>query len=151
MATNWQLIREVLNGTIDACAKIEKLHPDLAKGEYEARPDFQDDVSVGDFLNRFQRYPEGSQRDIVRLRSRLGCDQKHLTEIARALINTAGACAEIIGLPEEALSREVPDHEPHCGSAGKTIERQLKAIPEIQNGWMVRGVTQALEKFRKNP
>ena len=53
MPTNWNLIREVINGTVDACEAVERLEPDLFKGEYEARSDFQADVNVGDFLNRF--------------------------------------------------------------------------------------------------
>ena len=149
MATNWSLIRDVMARTIDACEAIEKLGPDLFKGEYEARSDFQDDVCVGDFLNRFQQYPEGAQRDIIRIRSHLGCDQKNLSEIARALINTATACAESIGVPADVLPKEIPDLEPHCASAGKSVQSQLKAIPDIQNGWMLTGITKALEVFRK--
>ena len=66
MPTDWALVREVMNGTIDACEAIETLEPDLFAGEYEARSGFQDDVCVGDFLNRFWQYPEGAARDIVR-------------------------------------------------------------------------------------
>jgi len=149
MKTNWNLIREVMNGTIDACEAVEKLEPDLFKGEYEARSDYQSDVNVGDFLNRFHDYPHGSQRDIIRIRSHLGCDQKHLGVFARALINTAKACAEAIGLDGDALSQEFPDLEPHCGSAGRTIEQQLKSIPQIQNDWMLTGITKALEQSRR--
>ena len=148
MATNWQLIREVLNDTIDACEVLEKLNPDLWKGEYEARSEYQEDVCVGDLLNRFWQYPEGSARDIIRIRSRLESDQKHPTEIARALINTATACAEAIGVDGQAVSKDVMDFVPHCGSAGKSIHSQLRGIPKIQNGWMVTGITKALEKFR---
>ena len=149
MATNWQLIREVLNGTIDACEAVEKLSADLFAGEYEARSEFQDDVCVGDFLNRFWQYPEGAARDIIRIRSHVGSDQKHLPEIARALINAAMACAEAIGVEGQAISKEVPGLEPHCPSAGKSVQSQLKGIPKIQNGWMLTGITKALEKFRK--
>ena len=148
MPTDWNLIREVMNGTIDACQAIEKVGPDVRKGEYEARSDYQSDVNVADFLHRFHDYPHGSQRDIIRIRSHLGCDAKHLSEIARALVNTAKACAESIGVSDDALSKECADLDPHCETAGKTIERQLKAIPEIQNGWMLSGITKALEVHR---
>jgi hypothetical protein len=138
-----------MNGTIDACEAVEKLSPDLFAGEYEARSDFQEDVCVGDFLNRFWQYPEGAARDIVRLRSRLGADQKHPPEIARALVHAAIACAEAIGLPEEALAAEKPDFEAHCGSGGHSVRSLLKAIPDIQSGWMLAGISRALEEFRK--
>ena len=65
MPTDWNLIREVMNGTIDACQAVEKVGPDVRKGEYEARSDYQSDVNVADFLHRFHDYPHGSQRDII--------------------------------------------------------------------------------------
>jgi hypothetical protein len=149
MPTDWKLIREVINGTIDACEAVEKLDPDLYAGEYEARSDYQADVCVGDFLNRFWQYPEGAARDIVRLRSRLGADQKHPPEIARALVYVAIACAEAIGLPGPELSSEVPDFDAHCGSGGYSVKSLLSAIPQIQNGWMLTGIARALEAFRE--
>jgi hypothetical protein len=149
MPTNWKLIREVMNKTIDACEAVDKLNPDLFAGEYEARSDYQDDVCVGDFLNRFWQYPEGAARDIIRIRAYLGMDQKYLPEIARALINSAVACTEIIGVAGETLSHEVTDFDAHCGSGGHSMQSLLTAIPGIQNGWMLTGITEALEDFRK--
>lgn len=148
MATDWQLVRTVLNGVIDACEAMEALAPDLCAGEYEARSEYQDGVCVGDFLTRFWQYPEGSRRDIIRIRSGLGCDQKHPPETARALVGAAMACAEAIGMPKQLLGQEVDGLEPHCGSAGKSVRSQLEGIPAIQNGWMLTGVTKALEKWR---
>jgi hypothetical protein len=149
MSTNWNLIREVMNGTIDACEAIEQQAPNLWAGEYEARSEYQDDVCVGDFLNRFWQYPEGAARDIVRLRSRLGEDQKTPSEIARALVQAAIACAEAIGLSAESLQQEFPEFAAHCGSGGHSVESLLAAIPQIQNGWMKTGITKALAKFRQ--
>jgi hypothetical protein len=150
VSTNWELIRKVMNGTIDACEAVEKLNPDLFAGEYEARSDYQDDVCVGDFLNRFWQYPEGAARDIVRLRSHAGADQKHPPETARALVNAAIACAETVGLSEEDLRAEKPDFKAHCGSGGRSVRSLLEGIPKIQNGWMLTGIRRALEEFRRN-
>lgn len=149
MATNWNMIREVMNGTIDACEAIENLGPDMYKEEYEAGSDFQEDVCVGDFLNRFWGYPEGVQRDIIRIRSHLGSDEKRLSEIALALINTAKACAEAIGVDDGNLAKQVTTVEPHCASAGRSIESQLRGISKIQNGWMLQGIQKALAEHRK--
>lgn len=148
MATNWNLLREVMNSTIDACEAVEKSNPDLFAGEYGARSDFQEDVCVGDFLNRFWEYPEGAARDIVKLRSNLGAHQKHPPEIARAFVNTAVACAEAIDLPEKLLTKELADFDPHCVSGGHSVQSLLSGIPKIQNEWMVTGITKALAEFR---
>ena len=149
MATDWQLIRSVMNRVLDACEAMDALAPDLFADEYEARSDCQAEVAVGDFLNRFWQYPEGSQRDIIRIRAALGRDQKHPSEIARALVAAATACAEAIGVAAEDLDCEIESLEPHCGSAGRSIRSQLEAIPGIQNGWILTGVTRALEEWRR--
>lgn len=148
MATDWQLIRSVMDGVINACEAMEALAPDGCAGEYDARSDYQDDVCVGDFLTRFWQYPEDAGGDIVRIRAALGCEEKERSEVARALVAAATACAEAVGTPEALLDREVEDLEPHCGSGGKSIRSQLEAIPWIQNGWMLTGVSKALEQHR---
>jgi len=152
MSTNWKLIREVMNETINACeamdvleiTKAEKDNPEIRWG------DFETGVAVGDFLNRFQAYPEGSQRNITHICSKLNIEkQKYNEELAKALLNTAKACVEIIGIPKEDLEKEAADLDPHCGSAGKSIQSQLEGIPKIQNNWMVHEVTIAVTKHRE--
>lgn len=150
--TDWALIRKVMNETIDACEAMEALDITM---EEKCDPkirwgDFETGVAVGDFLNRFQAYPEGSQRDIIRIRSQLKIgDQKYYTEVAKALMHTAAACAEVIGVPKAELDKELADFEPHCGSAGKSMRSQLEGIPKIQNNWMVKEVTIAIKKHRE--
>jgi hypothetical protein len=146
------LIREVINATIDACEELEALAVTAQeKGDPRARwGDYQTGVSVGDFFDRFWRYPEGSQRDIIRLRSRLGIgDQKYYSEFARALINTAAACAEIIGVSDEDLDRQDEAFESHCGSAETSIRYQLERIGWIYENWMVPEITKAIEAYRE--
>ena len=152
MATNWQMIRDTLNATVDACEKLEALSvTDMEKGDPRARVgDYEDGVAVGDFFSRFWQYPEGAQRDIVRIRSQLGAgDLKHNTEFGRALINTATACAEAVGLSETDLSREVADFTPHCPSAGPSVRSQLDGIGKIYRNWMVPSVTKAVTEHRQ--
>jgi hypothetical protein len=148
MATNWKLIRETMNGMIDACEALEK-QPIEDTAYWRARSDFQPDVEVMDFLSRFSNYPEDCARDIIRIRSHFGCDAKSLNPLARALVNTAKACAEAVGVPEDVMSREMDQLEPHCGSAGKSIESQVKAPVGIAKGWMVPGITKAIELAKK--
>jgi hypothetical protein len=152
MPTNWNLIRKVMNEVVDACEAMdalditseEKCNPDILWG------DFDSGVAVGDFLNRFQAYPEGSQGDIARLRSELGIeDKKVCPELGRALMNTAAACSEVIGVSDVELEKESSEFTSHCGSAGKSIRSQLEGIPKIQNDWMVHEVTIAITKHRE--
>lgn len=151
--TDWQLIRDVMNATIDACEALEALDVTTAeKWDPEARwGDFETGVSVGDFFDRFWRYPEGAQRDIIRLRHRLELgDQKYLTEFGRALINAAAACAEAIGVQEADLDRRAEDFVPHCGSGAESIRSQLAGIGRIYQTWMVPEVRRAIRAYRES-
>lgn len=152
MATNWQMIRDTLNATVDACEKLETLSvTEIEKGDHRARSgNYEDGVAVGDFFTRFWQYPEGAQRDIVRIRSQLSAgDLKHNTEFGRALVYTAMACAEAIGLSDDDLSREIADFAPHCPSAGASVKRQLADIGKIYRNWIVTSVGKAVAEYRE--
>lgn len=154
MTTNWQLIRDTLNATIDACEKLEPLGVTIEeKNDPRARVgDYEEGVAVGDFFNRFWNYPEDAQRDILGLRYILRPkDGNGCSELARALINTARACAEIIGVPSEDLDREVEEYEPTCPSTGKSIKGHLVGIGKIYADWMVPSITEAVAEYRENP
>lgn len=151
MATDWQLVREVINATIDACEKLEPLGvTDQEQGDHRARwGNYEDGVSVGDFFGRFWAYPGGAQRDILGLRYKLGIEDRGHPEFGRALVNTARACAEIIGVAPVDLDRKAEGFEPHCGSAGNSMRSQLTGIGKIYRNWMVPEITKAVEKYRK--
>ena len=152
MATDWQMIRETLNATVDACEKLEALEvSDMEKGDHRARMgDYDDGVAVGDFYTRFWKYPEGAQRDIMRICSQLGIgDLKYTSELGRALVNTAKACAEAIGISGEDLSREAEGFAPHCPTAGSSVKSQLAGIGGIYRNWMVPGIAKAVAEYRK--
>ncbi len=146
MQTDWDLVRRTMNATIDACENMEALQiKDCEKGNGQ--------ICVGDFLNRFAEYPQGCARDIIRLRSRIAGgvwhkEQKYHRELARALISTATACAEIIGLDNDGLSREYEDHVAHCDSAGKSVGSHLMGIGQIYAGWMLPEIRNALDDWR---
>jgi hypothetical protein len=153
MTTDWQLIREAMNATIDACEALEALEVTAReKGDPEVRwGDYETGVSVGDFFTRFWQYPEGAQRDIIRLRASLDVgDQKHLSELARALIYTAAACAEVIGVSAKDLDLQDQDIESHCGSAKNSIRSQIEAIGRIYRTWMVPEIRNAIETYRRD-
>ena len=146
MKTNWDLIRKTMNAATDACEEIEKMNiADCESGNGEIR---HTDVSVGDFLDRFAGYPQGSARGIIRLRASMGKNQNSYGPLAKALINNATACAEVIGLGDADLKREVDGHVPHCGTAGKSVEEHLTAIGGIYSGWMIPDMRKALDAWR---
>jgi len=151
MTTDWDLIRDTLYAAIDACEQLEALAiQDSEAGDHRARSgDYETGVSVGDFLHRFYNYPEDAASEILELRGKLNVeDGATRREFGRALIAVARACAEIIGISPEDLSREAEGHEPHCPSAGASIRSQLEGISTIYRNWMVPEITNAITAYR---
>ncbi|MFW5828897.1 MAG: hypothetical protein ACOCXA_01430 [Planctomycetota bacterium] len=153
MSTDWHLIRRTLNDVVDACEALDQLaittaercDPTIRWG------DERDGVAVGDFLQRFWRYAEGAQRDILRLRTRLDLgDQTHRGELALALAHATAACAEAIGLPSEALDRRDEAFQAHCPSAGDSVRAQLENIGRVSHEWMLPSITEALGHHRND-
>ena len=152
MSTDWNMIREALNATIDACEKLEMLEVnDSEAGDHRARwGDYETGVAVGDFFNRFWTYPEDASRDIIALRSKLSIEDHSLRpEIARALVSAARACAEVIGVSADDLDKTADDFEAHCGTAGNSIRGQVTGIGSIYQTWMVPEISRAITKYRK--
>lgn len=152
MSTDWNLIREAMNATIDACEKLEKLEvKDSEAGDHRARwGDYENGVAVGDFFNRFWNYPEDASRDIIALKTKLNIEDRNLRpEIPRALIGAARACAEIIGVSPEDLDKTAEDFKAHCGTAGNSIKGQIDGIGSIYQKWMIPEITRAINEYRK--
>ena len=151
MTTDWDLIRDTLHATIDACEQLEALDvKDCESGDHRARSgDYETGVSVGDFFHRFYTYPEDAACEVLRLRGKLDVeDRATRREFGRALIAVARACAEIIGVSPEDLRREAEGFEPHCHSAGASIRSQLEGISRIYRDWMVPEITSAITAYR---
>jgi len=151
MNTDWDLIRNTLLATIDACEQLEALEiQDCEAGDHRARSgDYETGVGVGDFLHRFYNYPEDAASEVLKLRGKLNVEDRDTRrEFGRALVAVARACTEIIGISPEDLSREAEGHEPHCHSAGASIRSQLEGISGIYRNWMVPEITNAITAYR---
>jgi hypothetical protein len=93
MKTDWNLIRELMNSVIDSCEAIENL--ELTKEDKNV-PLQSAPANVWDALQSSWTYPENVQGEIIRARHELHIDKHHTPEAARALVNAAKACAELI-------------------------------------------------------
>ncbi|HTH60252.1 MAG TPA: hypothetical protein VL689_08855 [Paraburkholderia sp.] len=96
MATDWSLIRDVLNAAIDSCEALELAgYAEEHRGRTVAVNGQQ--VSLQDFLVSAWTLPESVRYTVIRQRHEEGIDSPYVPEAARILVAVTAACAEIIG------------------------------------------------------
>jgi hypothetical protein len=93
MATDWELIRELMAATIDACEATERL------GVRETdRPLLTGTgANVFDVMTSAWTYPENVRYAVVRARHELSDDAPYRPELARVLTEVGAVCAELVG------------------------------------------------------
>lgn len=96
MATDWALIRLMMESAIASCERLEALG--LTEDDRAAIGDVNGQAaSVFDVLTSAWTYPEALRYQIIHERHAAGVDQAYVPEAARVLVNVAQACAELIG------------------------------------------------------
>ncbi|MCL6708095.1 hypothetical protein M8R20_13915 [Pseudomonas sp. R2.Fl] len=111
MATDWNLIREMMGAAIDACERIEA--SGYGEEDRDATIDVRgQDVSIHDMLVGAWTYAENIRYRIIRTRHIEGKDLPYVPETARILAAVAHAGAELIGsgeghAPAEAEIRQM--------------------------------------------
>jgi hypothetical protein len=108
MATDWNLIRELMAAVIDSCEQIE------AAGYTEQDRGLTVDVSgqtvsLQEFMVSAWTLPENLRYQIIRDRLAKGAGLPYIPETARAIVKMAEACSELVGAgeakPAEAEAR----------------------------------------------
>lgn len=108
MATDWNLIRELMAAVIDSCEQIE------AAGYTEQDRSLTVDVSgqtvsLQEFMTSAWTLPENLRYQIIRDRHGKGADFPYIPEAARVMVAMAEACSELVGAgeaqPAEAEAR----------------------------------------------
>ena len=106
MKTDWDLVRAMMTSAIDACVHFEKLA--LSDADRAAVAAIQgQQVSVLDIPTSAWTYPESLRYQITRQRHQMGMDQAYVPEAARISVNTAQACAELVGSGEPAAANDM--------------------------------------------
>ena len=129
MSTDWNLVRELMNSVIDACEAVENL--DITENERDTSL-AGTPGNVWDALQSSWTYPENIQYAVILARHQLGNDKSYTPEAARALINGARVCAELVGAGE-----------------AQPIQAPVKQLAQWYSTHMIPQVTNAIETKRK--
>ena len=128
MRTDWQIIRELMNSVIDSCEAIENL--ELTDDDKDA-PLQSAPANVWDALQSTWTYPENAQYSVIQARHELNIDKSYTPESARALVNAAKVCAELIDAGE-----------------AEPITDPVRKLAQWYSAHLVPQVTQAIETQR---
>ena len=119
MNTDWKLIKNLLNTTIDALESAESCG-DLREKSPELINVNGTQVSVFDFLQSAWTYPENLKYEIIRDRHDLNDDKAYTPELARALVEAAKLASELIGASEV-------NQKPN-GASSESIEEKINKL-----------------------
>jgi L-serine deaminase len=95
-ATDWMMVRQMMNAAIDFCEKVEASGCHESDRAATTVVDGQA-VSVQDVLTSAWTYPEAMRYAIIRQRHEDDDDLAYVPETARILTAMAAACAELCG------------------------------------------------------
>lgn len=136
IATDWALVRELMNTAIDACEAAERLQ--LSEGD-RSLPTGTDRVVVWEVLTSAWTYPENLQYAVIRARHRLEDDVPYRLEFARVLRQVGAVCGELVG------ASRLDESVPAGGRIGDTrsIRKMVKGLVTWYQEQMVPQLTQA--------
>jgi hypothetical protein len=146
MATDWDLVRRVMNSAIDACERLEATG--VTENDRAAATRVGDiDVTVWEFLQSSWIMPENYSYMAVRARHDLKEDKPYTPELARVLQGTARFCSELIGA--QRLSEPAESVNPFEPGRKKSLRDLASDLETWYTKELVQGVSKALANSRK--
>jgi len=138
--TDWNLLRGVMNGAIDACERIEKL--DLPEGQLGNSTVVNNrTVSVWDHLQSAWTWPENSSYMVVRGRHQLAEDKAYTCELTRILLNAARFCSEYIGA--SSIDTKIGNIDPHNPKQEQTLRELAVDLQDWYRNKLMLGIAAA--------
>ena len=130
MATDWSLVRELMNAAIDACEAAERLG--LREADRGLRT--SSGATVWDVMTSAWTYPENVRYAVIRARHDVGDDAPYRPELARPIVAAAAVCAELVGATK---LDSTPDPKTR---SSETIRQEIEAL----TGWYRRHMVEQL-------
>lgn len=105
MATDWNLIREMMSTAIDSCERIEQLG--YSEYDRDAHVDVNGNpVSLHEFMVSAWTYPENLRYQIIRQRHDNDANAPYVREATHIVTAMAAACGELINAADNAPATE---------------------------------------------
>lgn len=147
MATDWTLIRRLVNSALDACEAIDRLE---IKDEERCAPlrtvDGQEAGSVWDLLQSAYIAPENARYTIIRGRGQLGCAAPFVQPVSRVLQQVGSLAGELVGAQQ--LQTPVAGLEPYAPENEQSMEAVIESLARWYENHLVTTIEDAVSRSR---
>lgn len=148
MKTDWELVRKLVNGTIDACEAVDKQGvTEENRGDTFKMDDGNPSATMWDYLQSSYTYPENLTYAVVRARHQLKSDKPYTTESGKALMAVGRLAAELVGA--EDTTTKVQGCDPHRPEIEESLEDMVNRLCGWYSGWMIPGVEKIMNTKKK--
>lgn len=147
MATDWKLVRRLVNSALDACEALDQLEiKDDERSASIPTVDGQVAGSVWDALQSAHIFPENVRYMVIRGRGQLGDSAPFVPPISRMLQQVGSLAAELVG--SEQLQVPVKGIDPYSPEKELSLESAVENLASWYEGHLVPTVQSALSHVR---
>lgn len=141
MASDWVLIRRLMNAVLDACEQVDELEIREDERDVMLTRDGEPVASVWDALVSAHTYPESVRYELIRARGQLGEAGAYVQPLSRVLQEVGSLCAELVNAervrtPVQGANPRRPDDERSIADSVEQLARWYEEhlVPLVRQG-----------------
>ena len=147
MATDWKLVRRLVNSALDACEALDQLEiTDDERSALIRTRDGQMAGSVWDALQSAHIFPENVRYMVIRGRGQLGDSAPFVQPVSRVLQQVGSLAAELVG--SQLLQVPVKGIDPYSPERDQSLESAIENLAAWYESHLVPNVENALAHAR---
>ena len=148
MTTDWQLIRKLVNSTLDACEAIDRMDiSDQERAVLVGGIAGEQGPTVWDSLQSAYIAPENLRYSVIRGRAQLDDAAPFVQPVSRVLQQMGMLAAELVGA--EQLHTPLKGLDPYRPDSSTTLATEVENLAQWYEVFLRPGIESALEKARE--
>lgn len=147
MATDWKLVRRLVNSALDACEALDHLEiTDDERSTAVRAANGQTAGTVWDALQSAHIFPENVRYMVIRGRGQLGDSAPFVQPVSRVLQQTGLLAAELVG--SQQLQVPIKGIDPYSPEREQSLESVIENLATWYESHLVPNVEIALANAR---
>ena len=147
MATDWKLLRRLVNSALDACEALDQLEiTDEERSATIRTVDGQEAGTVWDALQSAHTAPENVRYMVIRGRGQLGDSAPFVQPVSRVLQQVGSLAAELVGA--QKLQVPIKGIDPFAPRKEQSLESAIENLSAWYERYLVSNVEGALASAR---
>ena len=147
MATDWTLVRRLVNSALDACEALDQLEiTDDERSATIRTVDGHEAGTVWDALQSAHTAPENVRYMVIRGRGQLSDSAPFVQPVSRVLHQVGALAAELVGA--QRLQTPIKDLDPYAPGREQSLESAIENLAAWYESHLVSGVEDAVARAR---